>query len=99
MPKKPKHDIDDDPMFDVSESAISNAIDRRLVQFFERVERLEEEKKGISDDIKDVWLEAKSTGYDIPIAKMVFKLRKMDKDDRSHMEAMIETYKIASGLA
>jgi uncharacterized protein (UPF0335 family) len=62
--KRKEHNIDDDPMFDISESAMSNALDRRLIQFFERIERLEEEKKGMADDIRDVYSEAKSTGYD-----------------------------------
>lgn len=98
MAKKPKHDIDNDPMFDVSESAMSNAIDRRLIQFFERIERLEEEKKGIADDIKDVYLEAKGTGYDAKIMRAIYKLRKMDSSARAEVEALLEIYKRAVGL-
>lgn len=101
MPKKKtkaNYDIDNDPMFDTSDEAKSNAIDRRLIQLFERIDRLEEEKKGIADDIKDVYGEAKAVGYDVKIMKAIHKLRKMNPDDRSEMEALIETYKRAAGL-
>lgn len=72
--------------------------DERLTQFIERVERLEEEKKGIADDIKDVYLEAKATGYDPKIMRQIVKLRKMKADDRREMNALIETYANAIGL-
>jgi uncharacterized protein (UPF0335 family) len=64
----------------------------------ERVERLEEEKKGIQDDIKDVYAEAKATGYDAKIMKQVVRLRKMKPDDRREMEAILETYMNALGM-
>jgi uncharacterized protein (UPF0335 family) len=72
--------------------------DERLLLFFQRVERLEEEKKGISDDIKDVWLEAKAVGYDAKIAKATYKLWKMDADARREQEMLLETYCAALGL-
>lgn len=75
-----------------------NAADDRLRLLIERIERLEEEKKGIADDIKDVYLEAKAVGYDVKIMRMVVKLRKMKPDDRREQEAILETYKIALGL-
>jgi len=64
----------------------------------ERVERLEEEKKGISDDIRDVYGEAKATGYDTAIMRQIVKLRKMQPHDRQEMEALLDTYKAALGL-
>ncbi|MFY7836529.1 MAG: DUF2312 domain-containing protein, partial [Novosphingobium sp.] len=64
----------------------------------ERIERLEEEKKGIGDDIKDVYSEAKSTGYDAKIMRQIVRLRKMKPDDRREMEAVLETYKNALGI-
>ena len=64
----------------------------------ERIERLEEEKKGIADDIKDVYLEAKSQGFDPKTMKTVVRLRKMDKNTRQEMEALLDTYKAALGL-
>ena len=64
----------------------------------ERIERLEEEKKGISNDIGDVFGEAKSRGFDVKIMKQIIKLRKMDSDDRAEMEAILDTYKAALNL-
>ena len=68
----------------------------RLV--IERIERLEEEKKGIADDIRDVYLESKSQGYDPKIMRQIVRLRKMKPDDRREMEMVLETYKAALGL-
>jgi uncharacterized protein (UPF0335 family) len=65
----------------------------------ERIERLDEEKKGISDDMRDVFSEAKSQGYDTKIMRQILKLRKMSQDDRQEMEALLDTYKSALGLA
>lgn len=73
--------------------------DDRLRLFFERIERLEEEKRGISDDIKDVYAEAKSLGYDAKVMRAVLRLRKMRPDERQEMEMLIDTYKAAIGLA
>ena len=70
----------------------------QLRQFIERVERLEEEKKGITDDIKDVYSEAKANGYDTKTMKSIVKLRKMERDARMEAEALLETYKAALGL-
>ncbi|WP_175578956.1 DUF2312 domain-containing protein [Croceibacterium ferulae] len=73
--------------------------DERLRLLIERVERLEEEKKGIYDDIRDVYGEAKATGYDAKIMRQTVRLRKMKPDARREMEAILETYKSALGLA
>jgi uncharacterized protein (UPF0335 family) len=72
--------------------------DDRLRLLIERIERLEEEKKAIGDDIKDVYLEAKSVGYDAKIMRQIVRLRKMRPDDRREMEAVLDTYKRALGL-
>ena len=71
----------------------------QLRLFIERIERLEEEKKGMADDIKDVYSEAKSQGYDAKIMKQIVSLRKMDTADRQEMEAILDTYKAALGLS
>ena len=63
-----------------------NANDDRLRLLIERIERLEEEKKGIADDIRDVYAEAKATGYDPKIMREVVKLRKMDRNTRNEQE-------------
>ena len=70
----------------------------QLRLLIERVERLEEEKKGIGDDIKDVYLEAKATGYDPKIMRQIVRLRKMAPHDRQEMEAILQTYLSALGM-
>lgn len=75
-----------------------NSADDRLRLLIERVERLEEEKKGISDDIRDVYAEAKAVGYDPKIMRQIVRLRKMKPDDRAEMEMILDTYKKALGL-
>jgi uncharacterized protein (UPF0335 family) len=77
---------------------VEMAADERLRLLIERIERLEEEKKGISDDIKDVYLEGKSTGYDPKAMKQVVRIRKMKPDDRKEMEAILEVYLNALGI-
>lgn len=72
--------------------------DDRLRLLIERVERLEEEKKGTGDDIKDVYLEAKAVGYDVKIMRQIVRLRKMAPDDRKEMEAILDLYKSALGM-
>lgn len=65
----------------------------------ERIERLEEEKKAIADDVKDVYAEAKSRGYDTKTIRAVIRLRRMENHVRQEAEALLETYKAALGLA
>jgi uncharacterized protein (UPF0335 family) len=77
---------------------MANATDDRLRLLIERIERLEEEKKGIADDIRDVYAEAKAVGYDPKIMRQIVRLRKMKPDDRNEMELVLETYKNALGL-
>lgn len=73
------------------------AVDR-LRSFIERIERLEEEKKGLQDDIKEVYAEAKSTGFESKIMRQIIRLRKMDKNDLQEQEAILELYKQALGM-
>ena len=70
----------------------------QLRNFIERVERLEEEKKGISDDIRDVYAEAKANGYDPKIMRMVVRERKMEAYTRQEQRAIFDTYAAALGL-
>ena len=71
----------------------------QLRLFIERIERLEEEKKGIADDMKDVYAEAKATGYDTKTMRAIVRLRKMEKHTRDEMDALLDTYRTALGLA
>ena len=75
------------------------AADDRLRLLIERIERLEEEKKGISDDIKDVYMEGKATGYDVKAMRQVVRIRKMKPDDRKEQEAILEVYLTALGIS
>ena len=70
----------------------------QLRLLIERVERLEEEKKGISDDVRDVYAEAKSQGYDSKIMRQIVKLRRMEKHHRDEADALLETYRAALGI-
>ncbi|MES2987465.1 MAG: DUF2312 domain-containing protein [Pseudomonadota bacterium] len=70
----------------------------QLRLFIERIERLEEEKKGIADDIKDVYTEAKSTGFDGKTMRAIVRLRKMEKHHRDEAEAMMDLYLHALGM-
>jgi uncharacterized protein (UPF0335 family) len=69
-----------------------------LMQFIERIEKLNEEKAGIGADIKDVKGEAKGMGYDVKAMMKIIKLRKMDKDTRDHEDAMETLYRETLGL-
>jgi uncharacterized protein (UPF0335 family) len=71
----------------------------KLRLLIERIERLEEEKKGIADDVKDVYGEAKGQGYCTKTMRKVVALRKLDKHVRDEADAMMETYRIALGLS
>ncbi|MBL8573517.1 MAG: DUF2312 domain-containing protein [Hyphomicrobiaceae bacterium] len=70
----------------------------QLKAFVERIERLEEEKKAIADDIKDVYGEAKANGFDVKVLRKVVSLRKQDKAEREEMEAILELYLDALGM-
>ena len=71
----------------------------QLRAFIERIERLEEEKKVIADDIKDVYAEAKGNGYDTKVLRQVVRLRKQDSSERQEMEALLDLYLHALGMA
>lgn len=70
----------------------------QLKAFVERIERLEEEKKAISDDVKDVYGEAKANGFDVKALRAVVRLRKQDANERNEHQAVLETYLHALGM-
>lgn len=70
----------------------------RLRSFIERIERLEEEKKGLADDVKEIYAEAKGTGFDTKIMRQIIRLRKMEQADRQEQEALLELYRQALGM-
>jgi uncharacterized protein (UPF0335 family) len=71
----------------------------RLKSFIERLERLEDEKRDVAEQIKDVFAEARGEGFDIKTMRQVLKLRRMKPHDRSEQEELLETYKAALGMA
>ncbi|CAO4179559.1 DUF2312 domain-containing protein [Methylorubrum aminovorans] len=71
----------------------------QLISIIERIERLEEEKAGISGDIKDVYAEAKANGFDVGVLRSIIRLRKKDHDERQEEEAILELYLQALGMA
>ncbi|WP_265587777.1 DUF2312 domain-containing protein [Sphingomicrobium arenosum] len=71
----------------------------QLRLLIERIERLEEEKKAIADDIKDVYAEAKANGYDTKTMRAIVRLRKMEKHQLDEQDALLETYRAALGMA
>lgn len=76
----------------------ANISAEQLRLFIERIERMEEEKRSIADDIKDTYAEAKSNGYDVKTMRAIIRLRALDTSARQEMEALLDTYKAALGL-
>jgi uncharacterized protein (UPF0335 family) len=70
----------------------------QLKAFVERIEKLEEEKKAISDDIRDVYAESKANGFDVKALRQIIKLRKIEPTERDEQEAILETYMHALGM-
>jgi uncharacterized protein (UPF0335 family) len=84
----------------VSENAMAKSgfAKEHLRSFVERIERLEEEKKALADDIREVYSEAKGTGFDTKVMRQVVRLRKMESADRQEQEAMLDLYLNALGM-
>ena len=76
----------------------SGAGAEQLTQFIERIERLEEEKRALMADVKDVYAEAKAAGFEPKIMRQVIRLRSMDRDLLSEQDALLDTYRDALGL-
>ncbi len=70
----------------------------RLKSLIERIERLEEEKAALAEDIREVYSEAKGSGFDIKIMRQIVRLRKLDSSDRQEQEAILDTYMAALGM-
>lgn len=76
----------------------ANVSAEQLKLFIERIETLEEEKRGLTDDIKGVYAEARANGYDVKTMRAIVRLRRMDVNARAEQAALLETYKSALGL-
>jgi uncharacterized protein (UPF0335 family) len=82
----------------VKEEAATKFAKDQLKAIIERIERLEEEKKTISDDIRDVYAEAKGNGFDVKALRTIVRLRKQDEGERQEQETILETYMQALGM-
>jgi uncharacterized protein (UPF0335 family) len=82
----------------VTEEPTTRFAKDHLKAFIERIERLEEEKKTISDDIRDVYAEAKGNGFDVKALRTIVRMRKQDSDERKEHEAILDTYLAALGM-
>ena len=80
---------------DIADTGVAGA---ELTQFVERVERLEEEKKALSDDIRDVFAEMKGHGFDVKVVRQILKIRKQDHAERMEQEAILELYMSALNM-
>ncbi|WNK01046.1 DUF2312 domain-containing protein [Thalassospiraceae bacterium LMO-JJ14] len=74
---------------------VGGVASERLKSFVDRIERLEEEKAALAGDIREIYSEAKGTGFDIKVLRQIIRLRKMDSSDRTEMEELIDVYKRA----
>lgn len=83
----------------MSDQATYDATGDELRQFIERIERLEAEKKDISDQVKEVMAELKGRGYDVKAVRAILKIRKSDADDIAEQEAIVALYKTALGMS
>jgi uncharacterized protein (UPF0335 family) len=81
-----------------AESAATKFSKDQLRSVIERIERLEEEKKTISDDIRDIYAEAKGNGYDVKALRTIVRMRKQDANERQEQETILETYLHALGM-
>ena len=82
-----------------NESQIGGIAAEALRQIIERIERLEEEKKALQNDIKDVYTQAKSQGFDTKIIRAIVRLRKIEDHEREEIEQLLDLYKAAIGMA
>lgn len=80
-----------------SEASTRFAVDQ-LKSIIERIERLEEEKKGLSSDISDIYAESKSNGYDVKALRTIIRMRKQDPNERQEAETVLEAYMLALGM-
>ena len=83
---------------ETSSSEVGGIAAEALEQYVSRIEKLEEEKKALSEDIKQIYAEAKATGFDIKILRKIIQLRKIEEHDRKEQEELLDLYKMALGM-
>ncbi len=88
----------DDRQKDVTDSAVGGIAADRLRSIIERVERLEEERKALGSDIKDIFAEAKSAGFDVKVIRQIIRIRKQEPADVEEQETLLDIYRRALGM-
>lgn len=88
----------DDRQKDVADSAVGGIAADRLRSIIERVERLEEERKALGSDIKDIFAEAKSAGFDVKVIRQIIRIRKQEPADVEEQETLLDIYRRALGM-
>jgi uncharacterized protein (UPF0335 family) len=96
MPKDAARRKEDDTDNEATE--VGGVAGQRLKSLIERIERLEDEKKGLADDVKDVYAEAKGVGFDAPTIRRIVKLRKMEPEKIREQDELLDLYKSAIGM-
>jgi uncharacterized protein (UPF0335 family) len=89
---------DEDDLIGHNSGAVTTVAAGQLRAFIERIERLEEEKQTIADDIKDVYAECKGTGFDVKAVRQLVRIRKQDQAERQEAEAVLDLYMAALGM-
>jgi len=84
-------------MSDIGHNSVNTATAKRLLSIIERIEALEAERKNLGEDVKDIYREAKSAGYDTPTIRLIIKRRAEDAAKREERDALLETYLAALG--
>lgn len=82
----------------IGHNSVTSVAAAQIKSIVERIERLEEQKQEVADDIKDVYAEAKGTGYDVKALRTIVRLRKQDPDERAEQETVLDLYKQALGM-
>ena len=90
--------VHDDAAHEAGPTAVGGIAADRLRSIIERVERLEEERKALSSDIKDIFAEAKSAGFDVKVIRQIIRIRKLEPADVEEQETLLDVYRRALGM-
>ncbi len=100
MAVKTAETLDDDPLDEqqAKEAQVGGVAADRLRSLIERIERLEEERKALGSDIKDIYAEAKSAGFDVKVIRQIIRIRKQEPADVEEQESLLDVYRRALGM-
>ena len=100
MAVKTAETLDDDPLDEqqAKEAQVGGVAADRLRSLIERIERLEEERKALGSDIKDIYAESKSAGFDVKVIRQIIRIRKQEPADVEEQESLLDVYRRALGM-